>query len=268
MRGNDEHQPTGGARLARVRETPPAWLNALRAEIRRRGYSIRTEQAHESWVARYLAFIGDADPCGLGNAEGRAFLQHLAVERLVTASTQNQALNALVFFSQQVLQQPLGDLDGFVQAKRPQRRRVMLTRAAVGKLLEHMHGTHGLMAALLYGTSMRLMDCIRLRVKDIDFAYHQIVVRDGKEQKDRVVSLPQHFTTVKSLHQADLERAVVVPPPVSWGLFHARRAELFIMPTPEVEVLARNTISTTLRTYCSSDTPSVASCGKTTSVRK
>ena len=222
VRGNAEHQQMGGASLARVRDTPPALLDALRAEIRRRGYSIRTEQAYESWVARYLAFVGDADPCGVGDAEVRAFLQHLAVERLVTASTQNQALNALVFFSQHVLQQPLGDLDGFVRAKRPQRLPVVLTRGAVGKLLEHMHGTHGLMAALLYGTGMRLMDCIRLRVKDIDFAYNHIVVRDGKGQKDRVVPLPQrlveplqqHLKTVQCLHQADLHQgygAVFMP---------------------------------------------------------
>ena len=222
VRGNAEHQQMGGASLARVRDTPPALLDALRAEIRRRGYLIRTEQAYESWVARYLAFVGDADPCGVGDAEVRAFLQHLAVERLVTASTQNQALNALVFFSQHVLQQPLGDLDGFVRAKRPQRLPVVLTRAAVGKLLEHMHGTHGLMAALLYGTGMRLMDCIRLHVKDIDFAYNHIVVRDGTGQKDRVVPLPQrlveplqqHLKTVQCLHQADLHQgygAVFMP---------------------------------------------------------
>src|SRR5712691_9477928 len=147
---------------------------------------------------------------------------HRAVERLVTASTQNQARNALVFFAQHVLQQPLGDLDEFVRAKRPQRLPVVLTRTEVGKLLAHMHGTHGLMASLLYGTGMRLMDCIRLRVKDIDFAYNQIVVRDGKGQKDRVVPLPQrlveplqqHLTTVKGLHQADLEQgygAVFMP---------------------------------------------------------
>jgi integrase len=187
-------------------------LDALRAEIRRRGYSIRTEQAYESWIIRYLAFVGDADPCGVGDAEVRAFLQYLAVERQVTASTQNQALNALVFLYQNILQQPRGDLDGLVRAKRPQRLPVVLTRTEVGKLLAHMHGTHGLMASLLYGTSMRLMDCIRLRVKDIDFAYNQIVVRDGKGQKDRVVPLPQrlveplqqHLGAVKRLHQADL----------------------------------------------------------------
>ena len=119
-------------------------------------------------MTRYLAFIGHADPCSLGHAEVTAFLQHLAVERQVTASTQNQALNALVFFYQNILRQPLGDLDGFVRAKRPQRLPVVLTRTEVGKLLAHMHGTHGLMASLLYGTGMRLMDCIRLRVKDID----------------------------------------------------------------------------------------------------
>ncbi len=143
-----------------------------------------------------------------------AFLQHLAVERQVTARTQNQALHALVFFSQPILQQPLGDLEGCVRAKRPQRLPVVLTRAEVGTLLTHRHGTHGLMAALLYGTGMRLMDGIRLRVKDIDFAYHQIVVRDGKGQKDRVVPLPQrlieplqkHLETVKRVHEADLDQ--------------------------------------------------------------
>jgi len=112
VRGNEAHQQTGGASRARVRETPPAWLDALRAEIRRRDDSIRTEQAYESWGARYLAFVGDAEPCGVGDAKVRAFLQHLAVERLVRASTPNQARNALVFFAQHILQQPLGDLNG------------------------------------------------------------------------------------------------------------------------------------------------------------
>jgi integron integrase len=215
-------QQTGSVHLARVRETHTSSLAALMAEIRRRGYSIRTERAYESWVTRYLAFVDNADPCGLGNAEVVAFLQHLAVERQVTVSTQNQALNALVFFYQYILQQPLGDLDGLVRAKRPQRLPVVLTRTEVEKLLAHIPGTHGLMAALLYGTGMRLMDCIRLRVKDIDFAYHQIVVRAGKGQKDRVVPLPQRLVeplqrqlaTVKHLHQTDLHQgygAVYLP---------------------------------------------------------
>ena len=237
IRENEAHQQTDGLSRARVRDTPPALLDALRVEIRRRGYSIRTEQAYEGWIARYLAFVGDADPWGLGDAEVQAFLQHLAVERLVTASTQNQARSALVFLYQHIVQQPLGDLDGLVRAKQPHRLPVVLTRTEIGKLLAHMHGTHGLMASLLYGTGMRLMDGIRLRVKDIDFAYHQIVVRDGKGQKDRVVPLPQrlveplqrHLTTVKDLHQADLAQgygAVFLPhalarkypqAPTEWG---------------------------------------------------
>ncbi len=237
MPAKTPHTQTGSVSLARVRDTHAPSLEALMAGIRRRGYSIRTERAYESWVTRYLAFSGNADPCGLRHTEVMAFLQHLAVERQVTASTQNQALNALVFFYQHVLRQPLGDLDGLVRAKRPQRLPVVLTRTEVGKLLAHMHGTHGLMASLLYGTGMRLMDCIRLRVKDIDFAYNQIVVRDGKGQKDRVVPLPQrlveplqqHLGTVKRLHQADLAQgygAVYMPhalarkypqAPTEWG---------------------------------------------------
>ena len=137
----------------------------------------------------------------------QAFLQHLAVERLVTASTQNQARSALVFLYHHIVQQPLGDLDGLGRAKQPHRLPGVLTRTEIGKLLAHMHGTHGLMASLLYGTGMRLMDGIRLRVQDSDCAYHQMVVRDGKGQKDRVVPLPQrlgeplprHLTTVKDL---------------------------------------------------------------------
>jgi integron integrase len=237
MRAKTSYTQTGSVSLARGRGTHAPPLDALMAEIRRRGYSIRTERAYASWVTRYLAFNGNADPCGLGHAEVMAFLQHLAVERQVTASTQNQALNALVFFYQHVLRQSLGDLDGVGRAKGPHRLPVVLTRAEVGKLLAHMPGTHGLMASLLYGTGMRLMDCIRLRVKDIDFAYNQIVVRDGKGQKDRVVPLPrrlveplqQHLGAVKRLHQADLAQgygAVYLPhalarkypqAPTEWG---------------------------------------------------
>lgn len=219
---SNKQKPIDSMNLTRGQDIHVPVLDRLRVEIRRRSYSIRTEQAYESWVARYLAFVDHADPSGRGAADVMAFLQYLAVERQVTASTQNQALNALVFFYQHILQQPLGDLDGFVRAKRPQRLPVVLTRAEVGTLLKHMHGTHGLMAALLYGTGMRLMDGIRLRVKDIDFAYRQIVVRDGKGQKDRVVPLPQRLIeplqrqleTVKRLHQADLDQgygAVYMP---------------------------------------------------------
>jgi integron integrase len=205
--------------------------------MRRRGYSIRTEQAYEQWVDRFLAFCDHANPSQVGSAEVLAFLQHLAVTRQVAANTQNQARSALAFFYTQVLRQPLDTFDGLVPAKRPQRLPVVLTRAEVATLLAAMHGVHGLMAALMYGTGMRVMECMRLRVQDIDFAYCQITVRDGKGQKDRVVPLPQrpvetlqhHLATVQRLHQDDLQAgygAVFLPhalarkypqAPKAWG---------------------------------------------------
>jgi len=211
--GDAEPTQTHSGRPVAGRDTPTAWRQELVAEIRRRGYSIRTEQAYAHWVDRFSTFCDHADLCEAGVAEVLAFLQHLAVTRQVAANTQNQARHALAFFYEHVLQQPLANLDGLVQAKRPQRLPVVLTRAEVAKLLAAMPGTHGLMAALLYGAGMRLMECMRLRVKDIDFAYNQIVVRDGKGQKDRVVPLPQrpvetlqqHLEKVKCLHQEDLQ---------------------------------------------------------------
>jgi integron integrase len=204
------------------RDPQGAWRQALIAEIRRRGYSIRTEQAYVPWVDRFLTFCAQADPRDVGVSEVLTFLQHLAVTRQTAANTQNQARHALAFLYEHVLHQPLENLDGLVRAKRPQRLPVVLTRLEVATLLAALQGTHGLMAALLYGTGMRLMECIRLRVQDIDFAYHQIVVRDGKGQKDRVVPLPQrpvetlqhHLEQVKRVHQDDLQQgygAVFLP---------------------------------------------------------
>jgi len=192
-RATTPQKQTDRVSLARGRGTPAPALDALRAERRRRGSSIRTERTEESWVTRSLAFMGHADPWSLGPAEVMAWLEHRAVERQVTASTHNQARKAWVFFSQHIVPQPLGDLDGLVRAKRPPRLPVVCTRAESGKRLAHRPGTHGRMASVLDGTGMRLMDCIRLRVKDIDFVYNQIVVRDGKGQQDRVVPLPQRL---------------------------------------------------------------------------
>ena len=229
-------RPQGGDPAA-GRDTPAPWRPRLLAEMRRRGYSIRTEQAYEQWVDRFLAFCDHANPSQVGSAEVLAFLQHLAVTRQVAANTQNQARYALAFFYTQVWHQPLDTFDGLVPAKRPQRLPVVLTRAEGATLLAAIHGVHGLMAALMYGTGMRLMECVRLRVQDIDFAYRQITVRDGKGQKDRVVPLPQrpvetlqhHLATVQRLHQDDLQAgygAVFLPhalarkspqAPKAWG---------------------------------------------------
>uniref|UniRef100_UPI0038B7BB4A integron integrase n=1 Tax=Aromatoleum toluclasticum TaxID=92003 RepID=UPI0038B7BB4A len=201
-------------------------VDALRGQvvavIRQRNYSIRTEEAYCGWLDRFARFLKGADPRAAGAVEVKAFLQDLAVQGRVAASTQNQALNALVFLYDKVLERPLGALGSFARAKRPQPLPVVLSRDEVVRLLGRMDGVHGMMAALLYGTGMRLMECVRLRVKDLDFEYRQIVVRDGKGQKDRVVPMPArlvdglqaHLAKVRGLHQEDLARgagAVFLP---------------------------------------------------------
>ncbi len=190
----------------------PSVVNRLVSEIRRRAYSIRTEQTYNLWLSRFVAFHKMADPQSMGGNEVVAFLEYLAVHRNVSASTQSLALTSLVFFYDQVLEQPLGELGGFVRAKRPKRLPVVMTKEEVSRLLSEPKGIHGLMGALLYGTGMRLMECLRLRLQDIDFGYGHIVVRSGKGGKDRRVPLPQklcaqleqQMTVVEEQHEEDL----------------------------------------------------------------
>jgi integron integrase len=189
------------------------FLNRVREVIRTRHYSIRTEQSYTHWVKRYILFHNKRHPNELGEAEVAAFLTHLAVMRQVSPSTQNQALNALVFVYRHVLDRPLGDIVGSVRAKRPQRLPVILTKAEVRQLFLHLDGPHWLPACLLYGSGLRLMECIRLRVKDLDFTRRAITVRGGKGGKDRVVTLPdpcidplrQQLAQVSRLHNKDLQ---------------------------------------------------------------
>ncbi|NMG46429.1 integron integrase [Aromatoleum toluvorans] len=192
------------------------------AVIRQRNYSIRTEEAYCGWLDRFARFLKGADLRAAGASEVKAFLQALAVQGKVAASTQNQALNALVFVYDKVLERPLGELGSFARAKRPQRLPVVLSQSEVARLLGRLDGVHGMMAALLYGTGMRLMECVRLRVKDLDFDYRQILVRDGKGQKDRMVPMPvrlgeelqAHLAKVRALHRDDLAQgggAVFLP---------------------------------------------------------
>jgi len=184
----------------------------MKAEIRRRGYSIRTEQTYISWANRYIGFHQGHHPADLDMSAISSFLEHLALVRNVSTSTQNQALNALVFLYQQVLGQELGKLESFVRAKRPKRLPVVLTTDEVRRLLGGMHGVFHLQAGLLYGAGMRLMECIRLRVQDVDFGYRQITVRNGKGMKDRVVPLPDscvdalqtHLISTKTLFEQDI----------------------------------------------------------------
>jgi integron integrase len=200
----------------------PRLLDRVREVLRRKHYSIRTEEAYLAWIKRFILFHDKRHPQEMGLPEVDAFLTDLAVRQGVAASTQNQALSALLFLYAEVLQQPL---DGPVQAERakqPTRLPTVLTRDEVGRVLDALSGMHRLMAQLLYGSGLRLMECVRLRVKDLDFAQHQILVRDGKGGKDRVTMLPErlitplqeHLRHVQLLHAQDLREgygAVYLP---------------------------------------------------------
>lgn len=178
-------------------------LEQLVVEIRARHYSIRTEKTYLNWAVRFYAFSQQNSSTKKETlptaTQVQSFLQYLAVKRKVSASTQNQALNALVFLFDNVLKTPLGEID-FPRARRPKRLPVVLTRSEVAALLSVMEGLYELMAGLMYGTGMRLMECVRLRVMDIDFGNQQIVIRDGKGKKDRVVPLPKRYEEALKNH--------------------------------------------------------------------
>lgn len=190
----------------------PKLLDRMRTEIRLRHYSIRTEQTYIEWARRYIFFHNKRHPKDLGAAEVHAFLSHLAVERNVSASTQNQAKAALLFMYREVLAMELPWLDEVIAAKNKKRLPVVLTQVEMRKLLDGMSGTTGLIARLLYGTGMRLLEGLRLRVKDVEFSRREIIVREGKGSKDRVTVLPEnlmlplqaHLEKVKALHERDL----------------------------------------------------------------
>lgn len=193
-------------------------VEAIKTAIRTRHYSYRTEKSYLDWVRRFIAFHNYADPGSLDAANAvRQYLEYLAIKREVAASTQNQALNALVFLYGQVLQKPFGEMDEFVRAKRPRRLPEVMTREEVETLLAGMDGVTGLMAGLMYGSGLRLMECVRLRVKDIDFARNEIMVRDGKGQKDRITMLAERFADplkehlgrVKAIYEQDRVQAKV-----------------------------------------------------------
>ena len=189
-------------------------LDQVRAVIRLKHYSIRTEQAYVQWTKQFIFFHQKRHPREMGASEIQAFLTHLAVQKNVAASTQNQALNALVFLYREVLKMQPGEFGEFERAKRPAKIPVVLTKEETQRLLAGMKpGTLSLMARLLYGAGMRLMECLRLRIQDIDFEKNQIFIRDGKGQKDRVTMLPHsvkeelrhHQQRVKLLHETDLK---------------------------------------------------------------
>jgi integron integrase len=193
---------------------PPRLLDRVRAAVRARHFSRRTEKAYVAWIRRYIFFHDKRHPADMGGPEITKFLSALAMEGDVAASTQNQALSALLFLYREVLGQDLPWLDDIVRAKRPVRLPAVLSREEVRAVIRQIDGTPRLMALLLYGGGLRLLECARLRVKDVDFARNQITVRGGKGDKDRVAPLPavvaadlaRHLDAVKQQHDLDVHR--------------------------------------------------------------
>ena len=193
-------------------EDSPKLLDIVRGKIRLKHYSIRTEQAYVDWIKRYILHFDKKHPRDLGAEHVEQFLTYLAVNGKVSASTQNQAKSALLFLYKEVLGQLLPWLDDIEHAKTPKRMPVVLTKHEVQMILAQLNGTHHLIVSLLYGTGMRILEALRLRVKDVDFERKEILIRDGKGYKDRVTMLPsslvkplsEHINKVKVLHEQDL----------------------------------------------------------------
>ena len=194
----------------------PKLLDRVRIAIRTRHYSLRTEEAYVGWTRRFIFFHNKRHPAEMGEPEINAFLSQLAVKDRVSASTQNQALCALLFLYRHVLEKPFPQLENLVRARRPIRLPAVLTRDETRRILGKMNGTSRIIATLLYGSGMRLLECLQLRVKDIEFGLNRILVRDAKGHKDRFVPLPvslrpalaSSLARVRQLHEKDLAAGI------------------------------------------------------------
>jgi integron integrase len=203
---------------ARTNPPKPKLLDQVRLALRARHYSPRTEQTYCHWIKRFIFFHNVRHPAEMAEAEINTFLTYLAVTEHVGASTQNQALSALLFLYRHVLSREIGDLGEVIRAKKPKRLPVVMTREEVRGVLSQLRGDKWLMASLMYGAGLRLMECLRLRVQDIDFSRRAILVRGGKGEKDRVTMLPEslkkpledHLRKVRAMHERDLHDG--------WGL--------------------------------------------------
>lgn len=204
---------------------PPKLLDQLRATIQARHYSRKTEQAYVGWVRRFVRFHGIRHPREMGEAEILAFLTHLAIHGRVSPSTHNQALSALLFLYRAVLEMEMDSLRTISRPRRSLRLPVVLSRGEVRLVLDRMTGVPWMMASLLYGSGLRLMECARLRIKDLDIDRGEILVRDGKGRKDRCTMLPgsltaclsAHVARVQKLHQRDVRAGVTVEVPTALG---------------------------------------------------
>ena len=210
--GELDIDPSLGVSVPRKSFAIEPLLDRARHLIRLKHYSIRTEKSYLPWMERYIIFHNNRDPKELTGKEVETFLSHLAVNDKVSASTQNQAFNALLFLYREVLKKELGDSIDAIRAKKPQRLPTVMTRDEVIKMIGAVPVDHQLMVKIIYGSGLRLMECLRLRIKDIDFGNNQIMVRDAKGMKDRVTVLPDnlrqplrdHLERVKMLHQNDI----------------------------------------------------------------
>jgi integron integrase len=195
-----------------VKEQQPKLLDRLHETLRARHYSRKTEQTYCMWVKRFCYFHNLRHPAEMAETEINEFLTHLAVKERVSSSTQNQALSALLFLYRHVLNLEIGELRDVIRARKPKHLPVVLTKDEVKTVIGNLKGDKWLMANLMYGAGLRLMECLRLRVQDIDFASNQITVRDGKGSKDRLTMLPkvvkkplsEHLKIVRNIHQKDL----------------------------------------------------------------
>lgn len=221
--------------------------------MRRKHYSIRTEQSYIDWIRRFILFHHKRHPLEMREQEVTAFLTHLARDGGVAASTQNQALSALLFLYKEVLRQELGWLEHVERAKKPARLPIVLTREEVRRIFRHLYGTPRLMGGLLYGSGLRLMECVRLRVKDVDFGYARITVCDAKGAKDRITMLPlnlasglqRHLQKIKAQHEQDLVEgfgAVCLPDPLARKYPNAARewSWQYVFPSSRLSVDPRS----------------------------
>jgi len=231
----------------------PRLLDQVRDTIRRKHFSLRTERSYCDWIRRFILYHRKRHPQEMAEAEIVQFLTHLARDRCVAASTQNQALSALLFLYREVLNHEIGWLEGVERVKRPARLPEVLTRDEVKRLFAHLHGVHRLMAGLLYGSGLRLMECVRLRIKDIDFGYLRITVREGKGGKDRATMLPvnlaqsleRHLGKVRAQHEEDIEAGfgeVYLPEALARKYPNAGRewAWQYVFPSSRLSIDARS----------------------------
>lgn len=207
-----ELQKTGTEDSPEIPVSGTKILGHIKTVIRTHHYSKRTEEAYIKWIKEYLNFHKNKNPNILGSAEISSYINYLAIRRNVSASTQNLALCSIIFLYKQVLKKEINEID-LIRAKKPKKLPVVFTRKEIKEILDQIKGINWIMVNLLYGAGLRLMECVRLRVKDIEFEYKQVIVRDGKGKKDRITILPgiliekleEHISRVEKLHKKDLQ---------------------------------------------------------------